>query len=158
MSDEIRRVVVGDYDAYAAMFLELGVDDPTPSAERFASELARDILICERDGAPIGYVSYDRLAGNGFIRNLVVVREARGAGGGAQLMTAAAAQLRLRGATEDWHLNVKADNTAAIRLYERFGMHVDHCAAAVTAALPSTGTICQALKPWRRWRQRRPRG
>jgi len=134
MSDEIRRAVVSDYAAYAAMFVELGVDDPTPSAERFASELARDILICERDGAAIGYVSYDRLAGNGFIRNLVVTREARGTGVGASLMTAAAAELRLRGASADWHLNVKADNTAAIRLYERLGMHVDHRSVALRLA------------------------
>jgi len=134
MSDEIRRAQISDYGAYAAMFRELGVDDPTPSAERFASELAQDILIFERSGTAIGYVSYDRLAGNGFIRNLVVASDARRGGVGVQLMTAAAAQLRLRGATEDWHLNVKADNAAAIRLYERLGMRVDHRSVALRLA------------------------
>lgn len=126
MIDAIRGATANDYPAYAVLFRELGVDDPTPSAEQFAAELAPSILIYERDGVPIGYVSYERLAANGFIRNLVVAPGARGAGVGAALMTAAASQLRERGATDQWHLNVKADNIVAIRFYERLGMRVQH--------------------------------
>jgi hypothetical protein len=52
----------------------------------------------------------------------VVAQHARGSGIGTALMRAAAQALRARGVTDEWHLNVKADNAAAIRLYERFGM------------------------------------
>lgn len=131
MSDAIRDARASDYAAYTALVRELGVDDPTPSAERFAAELAHRILIYERDGAAVGYVAYDRLAATGYIRNLVVAPEARGAGIGAALMTAAAGVLRARGAAGDWHLNVKADNTTAIRLYERLGLRAHHRSTAL---------------------------
>jgi ribosomal protein S18 acetylase RimI-like enzyme len=134
MTDEIRRATANDYPAYAVLLRELGVDDPTPSAERFAADLAPRILMYERDGAPIGYVSYDKLAANGYIRNLAVAPTARGAGVGAALMMAAAARLRAHGVTEAWHLNVKADNAVAIRLYERFGMAVEHRSVALRFA------------------------
>ena len=134
MSDAIRRAIASDYGAYAAMFRELLIDDPIPSEARFASELVGNILIYERAGAPIGYILFDRLAANGYVRNLVVAPGARGAGVGAALMTAAAAGLRARGADDQWHLNVKLDNTAAIRLYERFGMRVEHASTALRLA------------------------
>jgi ribosomal protein S18 acetylase RimI-like enzyme len=134
MTDAIRRATANDYGAFAMLFRELGVDDPTPSAERFADELAPRILIYERDGEPIGYVSFDKLAANGYVRNLVVAPGARGAGIGAALLTAAATQLRAHGATSAWHLNVKADNAAAIRLYERLGMQVEHRSVALRFA------------------------
>jgi ribosomal protein S18 acetylase RimI-like enzyme len=134
MTDGIRRATANDYGAYVVLLRELGVDDPTPSSERFAADLAPSILIYERDGAPIGYVSYDKLAANGYIRNLVVAPGARGAGIGAALMTAAASRLRARGVTSAWHLNVKADNTAAIRLYERLGMRAEHRSVALRFA------------------------
>jgi GNAT superfamily N-acetyltransferase len=134
MTDAIRGATANDYGAFAVLVRELGVDDPTPSAERFAADLAPRILIYERDGAPIGYVSYDKLAANGYVRNLVVAPGARGAGIGAALMTAAATQLRARGVSDAWHLNVKADNAAAIRLYERLGMRVQHRMVALRFA------------------------
>lgn len=134
MTDAIRGATAHDYAVYAVLFRQLGLDDPTPSAERFATELAPRTLICERDGQPIGYVYYDQLAVNGYIRNLVVAPAARGTGVGASLLTAAARQLRARGVTDAWHLYVKADNATAIRLYERFGMRVEHRSVALRFA------------------------
>lgn len=131
MSDAIRDARASDHAAYIALVRELGVDDPMLSAGRFAAELAPRILIYERDGAVVGYVAYDRLAATGYVRNLVVAPESRGAGIGAALMTAAAGVLRARGATGEWHLNVKADNTTAIRLYERLGLRVQHRSTAL---------------------------
>lgn len=134
MSDAIRRASADDYSAYVAMFRELEIEDPIPSAARFTGELLAKILIYERAGTPIGYVLFDRLAANGYVRNLVVSPGARGGGIGAALMTAAAAELRTRGADDQWHLNVKVDNTAAIRLYERLGMRVEHASTALRLA------------------------
>lgn len=134
MTDTIRRATANDYGVYRVLFRELGIDDPIPSSDRFAVELVPRTLIYERDGAAIGYVNYDRLAANGYVRNLVVAPDARGGGVGAALMTAAADQLRARGVKDEWHLNVKADNAAAIRLYERFGMRVQHRSVALRFA------------------------
>lgn len=122
MIDQIRPASADDYPAYAVLFRELGVDDPTPSAERFAADLAGRTLIYERDGAAIGYVCYNNLAGRGYIQNLVVTPRARGGRIGEALMIAAARALRAWGVTGEWNLNVKVDNAPAIRLYERLGL------------------------------------
>lgn len=122
MTDQIRPATADDYPAYAALFRELGVDDPTPGAERFAADLVARTLIYERDGAAIGYVCYNNLAGRGYIQNLVVAPGARGGRIGEALMIAAAGALRAWGVTGEWNLNVKIDNAPAIRLYERLGL------------------------------------
>lgn len=122
MTDQIRPATADDYPAYTVLFRELGIDDPTPSAERFAVDLAPRTLIYERDGAAIGYVCYNNLAGRGYIQNLVVAPGARGLRIGEALMAAAAGALRAAGITGEWNLNVKVDNAPAIRLYERLGL------------------------------------
>jgi hypothetical protein len=48
-------------------------------------------------------------------------------------MEAAAGRLRGDGVAE-WHLNVKVDNLPAVRLYERFGMTVEHRSTALALA------------------------
>src|SRR5262245_18305278 len=121
MTDLVRRATADDYAVYTVLFRELGVDDPVATPERFASELAARILIYERDGNAIGYVSFYKLADDGYIANLVVAPEAHGARVGEALMLAAAAELRSRGVADQWQLNVKDDNAPAIRLYERMG-------------------------------------
>lgn len=45
MTDQIRPATPDDYRAYTVLFGELGVDDPTPSAERFATDLVPRTLI-----------------------------------------------------------------------------------------------------------------
>jgi len=131
MTDGVRRATASDYGAYTVLVRELGIDDPTPSAERFAAELAPRTLIYERSGAAIGYVNYDRVGASGYVRNLVVAPDARGCGVGGALMVAAAGELRAQGVADDWHLNVKADNAAALRLYERLGLRIQHRSSAL---------------------------
>lgn len=122
MIDHIRPATPDDYPAYSLLFRELGVDDPTPGAERFAADLVARTLIYERDGAAIGYVCYNNLAGRGYIQNLVVAPAARGGRIGEALMIAAARALRAWGVTGEWNLNVRVGNASAIRLYERLGL------------------------------------
>jgi len=122
MTDLVRRATADDYATHCELFRELGVDDPVPTEERFARDLAPKILFCERDGRAIGYVAHYVLGRDGYIGHLVVAPHARGARIGEALMHAAAADLRAWGAGERWHLNVKANNASAIRLYERVGM------------------------------------
>lgn len=134
MSEAIRPARPGDYPAYCALFKQLQIEDPVPSEDRFIGELASRILIADDGGEALGYVLFDRFAGDGYIRNLAVIPAARGARLGERLMRAAAAELRARGATDAWHLNVKVDNTAAIRLYERLGFEVEHASVALRLA------------------------
>ena len=118
---EIRPAAAADYPTFATLFAELGIPDPVPTSERFAAEIAPHALVGERDGGVIGYVYFKKLELEGYVFNVVVAPAARGAGAGEALMRAAAARLRLDGAAV-WHLNVKAENAPAIRLYERLGM------------------------------------
>jgi GNAT superfamily N-acetyltransferase len=121
----IREATRDDYSVFATLFRELAVDDPTPSIERWTSDLTRETLLSERAGRIDGYVSFYTLSTAGHVRHLVVAPDARNAGVGAELMRAAANALRARGVGE-WHLNVKRDNAPAIRLYEKLGMQVEH--------------------------------
>lgn len=125
----IRAATADDYPAFTTLFRELGVDDPTPSRDRFIADLS-GVLMFERDGAVAGYVSFYRLALAGHVRNLVVAPDARNLRIGDALMRAAATRLHASG-VDEWHLNVKLGNAPAIRLYERLGMTALHRSAAV---------------------------
>lgn len=129
----IRGATPRDYPTFATLFRELEIDDPTPSAERWASELVHDTLISERAGKITGYVTFIALSEAGHVRNLVVAPAARGTGVGRELMNAVAELLRARGIAE-WHLNVKVDNAPAIRLYEQLGLRVEHRSQALRFA------------------------
>ncbi|HEU0035050.1 MAG TPA: GNAT family N-acetyltransferase [Kofleriaceae bacterium] len=121
----IRAATADDYDAFAGLFPQLGVEDPTPTRERWVTDLVSETLVSERAGSIDGYISFYTLSAVGYVRNLVVAPGARQQGIGGELMRAAASALRERGVAE-WHLNVKRDNAAAIRLYESLGMRVEH--------------------------------
>jgi ribosomal protein S18 acetylase RimI-like enzyme len=129
----IRPARADDYASVAALFPELRVNDPVPERGRWVADLMRDTLVYERAGAVIGYVSFYQLSAIGHVFNLVVAPGVRRGGVGSELMGAAADRLRGAG-VEEWHLNVKVDNQPAIRLYERFGMTVEHRSTAVAIA------------------------
>jgi GNAT superfamily N-acetyltransferase len=131
MTGAIRAARADDYDAFVVLMRELGVDDPVPSEQRFASHHVPRMLVYESRREVVGYVTYDKLAEDGIVRSLVVAPGARGAGIGTALMMAAAQTLVAHGVTTEWHLNVKASNASAIRLYERLGMQVRYCSVAL---------------------------
>lgn len=141
MRPSIRTATIADYPAIARLFGELE-GDPTPTFARWATDLMPHTLVAEHAGDVRGYVSFSQLGELGHVRNLVVAREARNTGLGRTLMDASAAALRAAGATE-WHLNVHADNAAAIHLYEKLGLRAEHRSTAVRlrwrdiAALPA---------------------
>jgi GNAT superfamily N-acetyltransferase len=111
----IRRAEDGDCPAIAALVRELARDDaraaPEPAAiERalracLASE-AHAVLVAERDrdAAILGYLAvhwipFPMLPGEeAYVSDLVVARDARGAGAGGLLLAAAEAEARARGA------------------------------------------------------------
>jgi GNAT superfamily N-acetyltransferase len=117
---EIRPARVDDYDTYARLQPQLGVDDPVPSRERFGELVARTIVAVDGD-AVVGYALFEVLATTGYIRNVVADEPTRRRGVGSALMTTMHEHFVACGATA-WCLNVKADNVAAIALYERCGL------------------------------------
>jgi ribosomal protein S18 acetylase RimI-like enzyme len=149
---EIRAAASTDYPAIAGLFGELGVDDPTPTAERWTRDLMPGTLVYDRAGDVLGYVNFYKLAVAGHVRNLVVAPGARRGGVGRALMTAAEDRLRGAGASE-WHLNVKADNLAAIGLYESLGMTIEHESIALRlawadlTAMPRAAAVASLVDP-----------
>lgn len=104
-------------------------DEPW-SAELFWSELAgvpasRHYLVAERapldrPDALLGYAGLAVAGGEGDVQTLAVRREAQGRGVGAALLAALVEEAGRRRCTA-LLLDVRADNDAARRLYERFG-------------------------------------
>ena len=121
----IRSATKADYATFATLFRELAIDDPPPTYDRWTSALANETLVSECAGHVDGFVGFYALGDMGHVRSLVVAPDARNTGVGARLMRAAATLLVARGVGE-WNLNVKCDNTPAIRLYENLGMRVEH--------------------------------
>jgi len=127
----LRAATAEDYPHYQRLFPELGVDDPIPSRERWEIELMPRTRILEASGQPIAYVLWAKLETMGHVLHVVVDPAWRRHGAGAALMEATAEEL-LREGCSRWCLNVKVDNTAAIRLYERFGFSVAYASTALT--------------------------
>jgi [ribosomal protein S18]-alanine N-acetyltransferase len=84
-----------------------------------------DVLVAERDGAIIGAAVVFFHASHRIARlySIAVAPEARGAGIGDELLAAAERNARKRG-REKFRLEVRTDNAAARRLYERRGYRV----------------------------------
>jgi GNAT superfamily N-acetyltransferase len=129
----IRPARAGDHAAYARLHPELVVPHPPVPAQIWVATRLPTTVIAERDGAVVGYAYYELLGRLGHVRNLVVAPEARSAGIGRLLMDEVARRLRAARASA-WALNVKPDNLAAIRLYERCGMQPGH--GSVVLRLP----------------------
>lgn len=119
-----------DFTAYLALFPELGVDEAPLDADAWALHMAPQTLVFELAGAVVGYIYFQILASEGYVRHVIVHPEHRARGLGLRMMSAVAERLRAAGCTR-WRLNVKPDNAAALALYHRVGMRVAHRSAAV---------------------------
>jgi GNAT superfamily N-acetyltransferase len=140
---EVRAATIGDYDAYARLFGELGVEDPVPSRARFGAEMVARTLVAVDDTGVVGYALFEVLTDTGYIRNIVSDPARRRNGVGAALMEAMRARFVAAGATT-WCLNVKPGNVPAIRLYERFGLRLAYRSCSLR--LP-TGVALPAPAP-----------
>ena len=93
------------------------------SEEQFWSELALDTrvyLTAERDGHVIGYAGAFVLAPDSDLQTIAVAPSVQGAGTGRRLLAELTAMVIDRGA-ESMMLEVRADNSPAIGMYERMG-------------------------------------
>ncbi len=123
-----------DYEAYARLFLELAVPDPIPSRERYDEEIAPQSFVAERDGAIVGWMLTVTLENVGYVRQLMVDSGHRRGGLGRALMLEAARRFDEQGC-DDWCLNVKPDNVAALGLYRALGMEQRYTSVAVRLSL-----------------------
>jgi GNAT superfamily N-acetyltransferase len=139
----IRDARRDDYDAFARLFVELAVDDPTPVRALFERDLAPRMLVAEAPSGVVGYTYFQVLQGLAYVRHIAVAPEARRAGVGHALMQAVAARGRAAGATS-WCLNVKPDNAAAIALYERCGLAKAYRTHALRIAWSAVGDVAEA--------------
>lgn len=143
----VRQATVADYDAFVSLFAELKIEDPVPTSERFAADLVPQMIVCELEGAVAGYASFRPLQRtSGHVYNLAVASTARGRRVGSTLMRAVADRFRADGMTE-WHLNVKADNGDAIRLYEHLGFVVQYAACQVELAWANVAALPDDPEP-----------
>lgn len=128
----IRAAATDDHAELARLFREREIADPPPSRERWNADLP-GALVADHDGRIDGYVQFQTIGRIGYVRDLVVATPERGHGLRTALMHAAASGLRAAGVIE-WHLNVNTENVAAISVYERLGMAIEHRSTALRFA------------------------
>jgi GNAT superfamily N-acetyltransferase len=137
----LRPATAADYDAYVALVAELGIPDPVPGRDRFVDAIMPRVTIaCDAAGAVVGYTTWRPYGATAHLVNIAVTPRVRGQRVGEQLMEAVRAQATAAGCTR-WYLNVKRDNAAAIRLYERCGLRVAFAATSLDVAW----TVADAL-------------
>ncbi len=111
------------WDVPAVHALEQRLFDPDQwSLEVFWSELAADrwYVVAEDAGAVVGYAGLAVGGGEADVQTVAVSPDAQGRGLGRVLLDALVAEAA-RQAASSVLLEVRADNPAAIRLYERTG-------------------------------------
>ena len=117
-----RKATPADYDHFARLSAELATGDPLPEAPRWESTLMPATLFFEEGGEVVAYAWATPLEEVGYVRHVVVDPAHRGRGLGRFVMEELRA-LFLRAGCTRWALNVKPDNTPAIRLYRSVGMN-----------------------------------
>jgi ribosomal protein S18 acetylase RimI-like enzyme len=117
----IRDARAEDHALFCRFADELGVPDPHPDPERWATDLAPGAFFVEDEGETVGYATVLPRGEAGHVLHVVVAPDRRGRGVGRVVMAEAARRLRLAGCRR-WFLNVKEANLTAIALYRRFGM------------------------------------
>ncbi|PSC07086.1 hypothetical protein SLNSH_01555 [Alsobacter soli] len=120
----IRRAVLADLDALEAIENRVfDTDRLSRRSLRYYITTDKDaLLVLERGGAVLGYalVAFRRGAALARLYSIAILPEAGGAGLGRKLLGAVEAEAEARGCIF-LRLEVRADNTAAIKLYERSG-------------------------------------
>ena len=126
-----RPAVPSDYPTFTRLFVELATGDPIPSRESWEASIALTMLVHEDDaGEVVAYSYHQILADTGYVRHVVVEPKRRGERIGAAVMASLADVFRAAGCAK-WCLNVKPDNTPAVRLYESVGMLREYASASL---------------------------
>jgi len=144
----IRRASIDDYPTFTRLFPDLGIDDPIPGRDAWATGYVPFTLIAHADADTLGFAFTQEYADTGYVRNVVVATEARRRGVGRALMEATARHLRAAGKSR-WRLNVSPQNLAARALYGSLGLRTLYASRAVrlpwsaAAALPASNAVVE---------------
>ncbi len=133
MNLRIEPVTADDYRHFVQLVPELNTNDPIPPQEQWAREIAPTTFFVREGDAVAGYAYFQVLQGAGYVRHVVVAPDYRGKRIGHRLMAELAERFRAAGCRE-WCLNVKPDNTPAVRLYEAVGMRRAYDSTAIRIA------------------------
>jgi GNAT superfamily N-acetyltransferase len=120
----VRDATAEDHPVFARLFPALGVDDPVLTPEQFAARMVPTTIVVDDGSTPIGYAFWQVHGLRGHVVHVIVDERARGRGAGRVLMEGVRGRL-LAARCSRWHLNVKQDNGAAIRLYEKCGLAIE---------------------------------
>ncbi|HEX3554646.1 MAG TPA: GNAT family N-acetyltransferase [Thermoanaerobaculia bacterium] len=150
----VRCALESDYAAFAALYPELKVNDSVPGRHVWEAEIAPFAWVAAVGDEVVGYCYCQEYDDTGYVRNLVVAAHARRRGVGRALMETTAAHLRQKG-RQLWCLNVKADNEAALALYEGMGLRIQYALVSLRlpwqalAAIPDGQAVVRRLDPAR---------
>jgi ribosomal protein S18 acetylase RimI-like enzyme len=119
----VRPAAAEDYASFLRLHAELGLDHEPPDVRHWTDDLAKRSLVLEAGGAAVGYITFDTLAGVGYVRNLAVDPAWRRRGAARRLLAEVAVRLR-EGGCDSWRLNMKVGNESALRLYASLGLRL----------------------------------
>jgi len=139
-----RLATPADHRHYARLFRELGVPEAPLDAERFAAEVLPRAIVAVDQGHVVGYATWRLYGATAHIPNVVTAPEARRRGVGQALMDGLREAVTAAGC-DRWYLNVKRENAAAVRLYERSGMTVEQ--ESINVRLP-WARVADLPAPW----------
>lgn len=117
-----RKMTVKDVDAVAE--IEFNSFDLPWTLEDFWYETVRndsESIVAELDGKIVAYACAWISFGDADVANIAVEKNYRGQGIGAKLFAEIIRRVKLRG-VHGVTLEVRVSNTAAIKLYEKFGL------------------------------------
>ena len=117
----IRPMMQEDVDKLVQM--EQNIFSVPWTEQNFAALLTRSYclyLVAQKEEQIVGFAGLTVLGNEGDIDKVMVCEECRGMGVASYLMEALLSEGRRRG-IQEFTLEVRVSNTAAIRLYEKFG-------------------------------------
>lgn len=121
MTFTVRPATPDDHPVFARLFQELGVHDPTPTRDEFATTMLPRVLVLSEGDETLGYTYWQVYGPTAHLTHLVIDPRVRGRGAGRALIEAVRALVVAEGCAR-WYLHVKRGNAAAIHLYERCGL------------------------------------
>lgn len=124
MTIATRAAVAADYEAFVKLFGELGIPDPVADRDYYLAKLMPEMVIAHDGPTVVGYATWRTYGATAHVPNVSVDPAWRGCRVGQVLLERIRELAKAAGCTR-WYLNVKTDNTPAIRLYERCGFVTD---------------------------------
>ncbi|MFO0591508.1 MAG: GNAT family N-acetyltransferase [Polyangiaceae bacterium] len=136
-----RPAVPTDYPTFTRLFVELATGDPIPGRDAWEASIAPTMRIYEDAAGEVVAYSYHQVLGDtGYVRHVVVDPARRGERIGGAVMATLADVFRGAGCAR-WCLNVKPDNTPAVRLYESVGMIREYASASLHVPWSAVPTL-----------------